>query len=131
RGIKEGFWDPAYMNVANEHNAFVEFSKGNTAFIIAGEDSVPEAGSPIEGKYGRMANPGIDPGTTGSVNGSDGLGLSVFSVQQDAAKSYLDTQFSPEVALQVALAPEHYPPTRTSVLNDPAVQEWDAELIPV
>jgi multiple sugar transport system substrate-binding protein len=131
RGIKEGFWDPAYMNVANEHNAFVEFSKGNTAFIIAGEDSVPEAGSPIDGKYGRMANPGIDPGTTGSVNGSDGLGLSVFSVQQDAGKSYLATQFSPEVALQVALAPEHYPPTRTSVLNDPAVQEWDSALVPV
>jgi ABC-type glycerol-3-phosphate transport system substrate-binding protein len=131
RGLKEGFWDASYLNLQNEHNAFVEFSKGNTAFLIAGEDSVPESGSPIENSYKRMANPGINPGTTGSVNGSDGLGLSRFSIQQDAAKSYLATQFSQPVALQVALAPEHYPPTRTSVLNDPAVQEYDAIFVPV
>lgn len=129
RGLKEGFWDPEYNNIKNEHDAFVIFGQGNVAFIIAGEDSVPEGD--MVAKYARMANPGITAGSTGTVNGSDGLGLSKFSVQQDAAKSYLLTQFSQPVCLDVALSPVRYPPTRTSVLNDPAVQEADADLVPV
>lgn len=129
RGLKEGFWDPAYNNTKNEHDAFVIFGQGNVAFIIAGEDSTPE-GDMVD-KYGRMANPGIPAGSTGTVNGSDGLGLSKFSVLQDAAKSYLTTQFSLDVCKQVALAPEHYPPTRTKVLEDPQVQEYNAAMIPI
>ncbi|MFN8623624.1 MAG: ABC transporter substrate-binding protein [Chloroflexota bacterium] len=129
KGLKNGFYDPAYLNTKNEHDAFVIFSQGNTATIIQGEDSVPD--DMMTGWYGSMANPGIAAGSTGTVNGSDGLGLSVFSVQQEAAGSYLATQFSPEVALQVALAPEHYPPTRTSVLNNPQVQEYDAQFVPI
>ncbi len=130
-GLKSGFWDATYMNLANEHNAFDEFNKGNVAFLIVGSDSVPPAGAATEKSFTLMANPGIDPGTTGSVNGSDGLGLSKFSLQQPASSSYLATQFSPAVALQVALAPKHYPPTRTSVLNNPDVQTFDAALVPV
>lgn len=129
RGLKEGFWDASYNNTKNEHDAFVIFGQGNVAFLIAGEDSVPEGD--MADKYGRMANPGIDAGTTGTVNGSDGLGLSTFSKQQDASKSYLLTQFSPEVCKAVALAEEHYPPTRTLVLNDPEIQEYDAALSPI
>ena len=129
RGLKEGFWDPSYNNTKNEHDTFVLFGQGNVAFIIAGEDSVPEGD--MVAKFGRMANPGIDAGTTGTVNGSDGLGLSKFSTRADASKSYLTTQFSQEVCLQVALSPDRYPPTRDSVLNDPAVQEYDADLTPI
>ena len=129
KGLKNGFWDPSYLNTKNEHDAFVIFKQGNTAFIVQGEDSVPD--DTMTAWYARMANPGITAGSTGTVNGSDGLGLSKFSAQQTAAGSYLATQFSPEVALQVALAPEHYPPTRTSVLNDPQVQTYDADFVPV
>jgi len=130
-GLTSKFWDPSYMNLANEHNAFVEFSKGNTALLIVGADSVPEAGSAIENSFKLMANAGIDPGTTGSVNGSDGLGLSKFSQQIPAASSYLATQFSQPVALEVALSATLYAPTRTSVLNDPAVQAANVTKTPV
>ena len=105
------------------------FGQGNVAFLIAGEDSVPEG--LVAESYGRMANPGINAGTTGTVNGSDGLGLSRFSAKQDASKSYLLTQFSPEICRQVALAEQHYPPTRTSILNDPEVQAHNETLSPV
>jgi len=129
KGLKNGFWDPSYNNTKNEHDAFTIFQQGNVATIVQGEDSVPDdAMLPI---YTRAANPGLVAGSTGTVNGSDGLGLSKFSVQQDAAKSYLVTQFSQPVALQVALSPNRYPPTRTSVLNDPQVQKQDADLVPV
>jgi ABC-type glycerol-3-phosphate transport system substrate-binding protein len=130
-GLTSKFWDPTYMNLANEHNAFDEFAKGNVAFLIVGSDSVAKPGTPIEKSFKLMANPGIDPGTTGSVNGSDGLGLSKFSQQQPATSSYLATQFSPDVCLQVALAPQHYAPTRNSVLNNADVQTYDASLVPL
>jgi ABC-type glycerol-3-phosphate transport system substrate-binding protein len=129
RGLKEGFWDPSYNNTKNEHDAFVIFSQGNTGCVIQGEDSVPD--DTMTAWYAKIANPGIAAGSTGTVNGSDGLGLSKFSVQQQAAGSYLATQFSPEVCKSVALAPEHYPPTRTSILNDPDVQTYDAEFVPI
>jgi len=129
RGLKEGFWDPAYNNTKNEHDTFVLFGQGNIAFIIAGEDSVPEGD--MVAKFGRMANPGIVAGSTGTVNGSDGLGLSKFSLNQEAGKSYLLTQFSRDICLQVSLSPDRYPPTRTSVLEDPAIQEYMSDLTPI
>ncbi len=48
-----------------------------------------------------------------------------------AASSYLATQFSQPVALQVALSPTHYAPTRTSVLDNPEVQAANATKTPV
>jgi ABC-type glycerol-3-phosphate transport system substrate-binding protein len=119
-GLKNGFFDPQTLNIADEHAAFLLWDKGNKyATLVIGTDSVPTL---PKSDYGIKAMPGMKPGTTGTVNGSDGLGLSMFSSKLDAAKSFFQTMFSPEVAKLVALAkPELYPPTRQSILKDPDV----------
>ena len=139
KGIKDGFWSAEHMNVANEHDTFVLFDTSDgsgPALIIQGQDNFPGRnlepgqGLPLE-SYRRMINPGIDPGTTGTVNGADGLGISKFSGQADAAKSFFNTMYSPEVAREIALSPNQYAATRFSVIEDPEVQAYDAEFIPL
>ena len=39
-GLKSGFWDPAYLNITNEHEAFVEFAKGNMATVMHSESVI-------------------------------------------------------------------------------------------
>ena len=89
---------------------------------------------PLEGEMltntGVRQMPGIDPGTTGSTGGSDGLGVSKFSAQQDAAKSWSRYNFGFDVTKAAALTvvdadgnPLHYPVARTDVLALPEVQE--------
>lgn len=132
KGIKDGFWSNEHMNVANEHDTFVLFDVADgsgPAFIIQGGDNVPEQ-LPMD-RYGRMVNPGLDPGTTGTVNGSDGLGISLFTGQDAAAKSYFNTMYSADVAREIALSPPRYAVTRHSVLADPEVQAYDAEFVPI
>ena len=84
RGLKAGFWDPTYI----QHHERARRVRRSSARATSASSSTGErlrARGRLAENYGRMANPGIDPGTTGTVNGSDGLGLSKFSVQQDAA----------------------------------------------
>lgn len=116
-GLKAGWWDPAYLNITNEHDAFLIFGKGNTATVVHSETVLDP---PVEGhKNGPF--PGIKPGTTGSSPGADGLGVSKFSVQQEACWSFFNRLYSPDVAKEISMSETRYPPTRISVIQDPEV----------
>ena len=70
--------------------------------------------------------PGIAAGQSGTVNGSEGIGLLKFSEKQDAALSFL--KYASSAAQEKATFLGNDPnassltPSRTSVLNDPDVQ---------
>jgi ABC-type glycerol-3-phosphate transport system substrate-binding protein len=123
-GLKSGFWDARYLNITNEHEAYVEFAKGNMATVMHSE-SVIEPTEPelvAAGKLAVRQFPGIESGKTGSAQGADGLGVNKWTQQSEATWSFFNRLFSPDIALQVSLhTPELYPPTRNSVLADPAV----------
>jgi ABC-type glycerol-3-phosphate transport system substrate-binding protein len=125
-GLKSGWWDARYLNITNEHEAFVEFAKGNMATVMNSE-SVTEPPVDVlreQGKLNVRQFPGIESGKTGSAQGADGLGVNKWTQQAEASWSFFNRLFSPDIALQVSLhEPELYPPTRNSVLADPAVIE--------
>ena len=74
------------------------------------------------GKLATRQFPGIESGKTGSAQGADGLGVSKWTLQPEAAWSYFNRVFSPDIALKISLhEPELYPPTRNSVLANPEV----------
>jgi ABC-type glycerol-3-phosphate transport system substrate-binding protein len=128
QGIKSNFWHKDYMNIVNEHDAFALFGEGKTATVMNSESPVlPEATAAVTGV---RQHPGIDPGTTGSTGGADGLGVSKFSVQQDAAKSWARYNFGFDVTKAAATTvvdadgnPLHYAVARLDVLELPEVQE--------
>ncbi len=123
-GLKSGFWDPNYLNITNEHEAYVEFAKGNMATVMHSESEI----SPTEpelvaaGKLAVRQFPGIKPGTTGSAQGADGTGVNKWTKQPEASWSYFNRLFTPDIALAISLhKPELYPPTRLSVLGNAEV----------
>ncbi|HVA85605.1 MAG TPA: extracellular solute-binding protein, partial [Candidatus Saccharimonadales bacterium] len=117
-GLKNGYWDNTTLNIGNEHDAFTLFAQGKYAAIVDGTDN-PKTGL-NSSNYVVGVMPGMKAGTTGSVNGDDGLGISKFSAQQDASKSFLQTMYSIPVAKQIAVAtPEIYGSPRISLQNYP------------
>jgi ABC-type glycerol-3-phosphate transport system substrate-binding protein len=70
--------------------------------------------------------PGVEPGTTGSIIVTEGWGVGAFSQNQAAATSFLKYMTGPEyqrLMLEEGAGPgTALPPSRLSVLNDPAVQ---------
>lgn len=116
-GLKSGYWDPAFLNITNEHDAFTKFGEGNVATVVHSETVLDP---PLDGHRTRQF-PGIRPGTTGSSPGADGLGMSRWSTKKDAAWSFFNRLYSPDVAKEICLSETLYPPTRISVLQDPEV----------
>ncbi len=123
-GLKSGFWDARYLNITNEHEAYVEFAKGNMATVMHSESEIKptEIELVAAGKLANRQFPGIKSGMTGSAQGADGTGVNKWTKQPEASWSYFNRLFTPDVALKISLAkPELYPPTRNSVLADAAV----------
>jgi ABC-type glycerol-3-phosphate transport system substrate-binding protein len=123
-GLKSGWWDARYLNITNEHEAYVEFAKGNMATVMHSESVIEPTEKELvaAGKLAVRQFPGIESGKTGSAQGADGLGVNKWTQQAEASWSFYNRLFSPDIALQVSLhEPELYPPTRNSVLADPAV----------
>jgi ABC-type glycerol-3-phosphate transport system substrate-binding protein len=123
-GLKSGFWDPKYLNITNEHEAYVEFAKGNMATVMHSESEIHPTEKELiaAGKLQVRQFPGIDPGTTGSAQGADGTGVNKWTKQPEASWSYFNRLFTPDIALKISLhEPELFPPTRNSVLANPDV----------
>ena len=70
-GLKSGFWDPKFLNITNEHEAYVEFAKGNMATVMHSESEIHPtekeliaagklAGPPVPGH--RVGDDGLRPG---------------------------------------------------------------------
>ena len=122
KGIRTGWWDPRYMNLANDNDAYQIFGDGNVAAIIEAYGLVLTGDMARFGaKHGVRQFPGIAPGTTGSVGGPGGSAVSRFSKNIDAGWSWMRALFSAEVVKAAALSDMHYPVARKSVITDPEV----------
>jgi ABC-type glycerol-3-phosphate transport system substrate-binding protein len=129
-GFKSGFWDPAYMNLVNEHDAYKIFGDGKVATVRESESPVlPEAMAAPE-VHGVRPHPGVATGTSGSTGGPDGLGVSKFSKNVEACWSWSKRTFGKEITLAAASTVKDdtgalvlYPVARTSVVQDPTVLE--------
>jgi len=122
QGFRSGWWDPAYMNLANDNDAYTVFLNGKAATVMEGTFTVKTGEMAQYGaNHGVRQFPGIRPGTTGSVGGPGGSGVSRFSTNVDAAWSWMRTQFGADIARAAALSTLYYPPARRSVMADPAV----------
>ena len=128
-GFKSGFWDPKYMNLTNEHDAYKIFGDGNTATIIESESPILTGDMALFGaNHGVRQHPGWKAGTSGSQGGPDGLGVSKYSKQQAACWSWARYNFSPAVEKAAATTVKDstgalvlFPVARTSVVADPDV----------
>ncbi len=124
QGIGTGWWDPRYMNLANDNDAFKIFNDGNVATTMEGAYPVPTGDMAQFGaNHGVRQFPGIKPGTTGSAGGPGGCGVSRFSTNVDAGWSWMRAQFSADVGKAAALSAGHYTVARESVITDPNVIE--------
>ena len=123
-GLKSGWWDAKFLNITNEHEAFVEFAKGNMATVMHSESEIHPTEKELmaAGKSNTRQFPGIESGKTGSAQGADGTGVNKWTTQPEASWSYFNRLFTPDIALAISLhEPELYPPTRNSVLANPDV----------
>ena len=115
---------PKFLNITNEHEAFVEFAKGNMATVMHSESEIHPTEKELmaAGKSNTRQFPGIESGKTGSAQGADGTGVNKWTKQPEASWSYFNRLFTPDIALAISLhEPELYPPTRNSVLANPDV----------
>ncbi|TMG25193.1 MAG: hypothetical protein E6H96_04090 [Chloroflexi bacterium] len=128
-GFKSGFWDPKYMNITNEHDAYKLFGQGNVATIRESESPVLTGDmAQFSAKHGVRQMPGYASGSTGSTGGPDGLGVSKFSKNANACWSWAKATFSKEIGKAAATTVKDstgalvlYPVARTSLSTDPDV----------
>ena len=132
RGFKAKFYDPNIDSTIDDQTSSYIFNQGNAASQINFGSIWSQAvsGNPdykvtIAPDVPQVAVlPGITPGTSGSINGYEGLGINKFSTNKEAAYDFLlymsGVDFQKELAIKGD--PEGVIPScRVSVLNDPEV----------
>ncbi len=129
-GLKAGFFDPNLAADVEDYAVGTMFNQGKTASQInfaelwgyaVGKDpeNFPTVLQPEE--VGVAIAPGVDTGTSGSVNGFEGFGLNRFGVQQAAALDFLRYLTREPFQKQMNLGGT-LPSSNTAVLEDPEVQ---------
>jgi len=130
KGLDAGFFDPGSFSSSDEYAVALLFNSGKMAMHLGWTEHYKDAISQDVKNYSATINPsvveaalvpGVKEGTSGSVNGIEGLGINKYSKHIDACKSFIKSLISPEVGKQAVLSPTVYPPTRFSVLADPEV----------
>ena len=128
-GIKSGFWDPKYMNITNEHDAFKIFGDGNVATVHEQREPGPARATWLLGSTRR-------PPASRHRARHDRLAPAVPTASASASSrrsrtrawSWARYNFGSEVEKAAATtvvdgtgALVHYPVARTSVVADPEV----------
>ncbi|HVA86692.1 MAG TPA: extracellular solute-binding protein [Candidatus Saccharimonadales bacterium] len=133
-GFTSGFFGPSGINAPADTDASLIFNQGIAASEIGLVEFWSEAQSQDVKDFkatikktdvSAAVMPGVTAGTTGSIIVTEGLGLSQFSKNQAAAVSFM--KFATSAATQKTLVitgtqGQISPPSRLSVLADPAVQ---------
>ena len=134
-GYKAGFYDPNALTGQSDLDDNALFRQGLTTQINAGPDvwAAIQSGSASAGvkiapaDLGVAIVPGITAGTSGTINGFEGLGLNKYAKQgkqRDAAVHFIKYMTSPDVQkkMMLNLGADSLPSSRVSVLNDPSIQ---------
>ncbi|HEX2681324.1 MAG TPA: extracellular solute-binding protein, partial [Candidatus Dormibacteraeota bacterium] len=129
-GLDAGFFDPNSMTATDEYAVALLYNSGKMAMHLGWTEHYKDAISGDVKNYQATINPadvqaalvpGVKSGTSGSVNGIEGLGINKYGKNIEACKSFIKELISPEVGKQAVLSPTVYPPTRFSVLADSEV----------
>ncbi|MEZ4596092.1 MAG: hypothetical protein R3C32_04170 [Chloroflexota bacterium] len=127
---QEGFWDPAYRTSRTSTTRSSSSARATPRSSSRARTPVPEAGSPIDGKYGRMANGVSTPAPRGRSTAAMASASACSASSRTRARATSPPSSRPR-------SPSSRPraralPTHPDLdLNDPSVQEWDAALVPV
>jgi ABC-type glycerol-3-phosphate transport system substrate-binding protein len=133
KGFKAGFFGQAGINAPADTDASLLFNQGIAASEIGLVEFFSEAQSGdvkdfkatiAKADVSAAVMPGVNAGTTGSIIVTEGLGLSQFSKNKEAAVSFMKFATSPDFQKQLAITGTQgqiNPPSRLSVLADPAV----------
>jgi multiple sugar transport system substrate-binding protein len=126
QGFKAGFFDPAFYSGADDYATGRVFNGGGAASQInfselwgqAVSKNVKDFGATIDPSVvGATVVPGITAGTSGTINGFEGFGISQFSQHKDAAYAMLQILGSKD--FQLKMHTFNLPSSRTDVLTDP------------
>ncbi len=134
RGLTSGFFGQAGLNAASDLDGYLIFNQGLAASEIGIVNGLGQAQSGNAKDYkatipktaaAPAVMPGVEAGTTGSIIVTEGWGVGAFSTKQEAAASFLSfitgPEYQPKMLDEVAGPGTLLPPSRLSVLNDPAV----------
>jgi multiple sugar transport system substrate-binding protein len=129
-GFQAKFFDPTVYFGTSDYDTGIVFNEGNTASQINFSELWGQAVSQDVAKFhatldpanvGARTIPGIKAGTSGSVNGFEGFGVSKFSRQKEAALSFVQECASAEVQKPLTLS-RTLPSAHISILEDPEVK---------
>jgi multiple sugar transport system substrate-binding protein len=125
------FFDPEALFLPSSYDSALLFNQGRAAcqphfselwgHAVSGNPEFKAKLDPADVDASIM--PGLRSGTSGSVDGVEGHGISRFSEQQEAALSFIQETVSQEVQLEANLQQGGLASSRTDVLNDDAVRE--------
>ncbi len=129
QGFKTKFFDPNLDPTVDDYGTGKLFNGGGTASQInfaelwaqAVSGNVADFGATIKADVvGASILPGVEPNTSGSINGFEGYGINKYGTQKDAALAYIlfesGRDFQKKLNLSKAL-----PSSRLDVLNDPEI----------
>lgn len=128
-GIKSKFFAPGLSQDVEDYATGKMFNARQTASMVnfaelwgyavgSNPTDFPTELTPEE--VGASVMPGVTDGSTGSINGFEGLGINKFSTQKAAAISFLKFVTGPEFQLEMNLS-KTLPSSNTAVLESPEV----------
>ena len=134
KGLTSGFYGKAGLNAASDLDGYLLFNQGLAASEIGIVNGLGQAQSgnakDFKATIAKTAAapavmPGINAGTTGSIIVTEGWGVGAFSKNPKAAASFLKfitgPEYQPKMLDEFAGPGTLLPPSRLSVLSDPAV----------
>jgi len=125
-GFKAKFFDPAFYSGSDDYATGKVFNGGGAASEInfselwgqAVSKNVKDFGATIDPSVvGATTVPGIQAGTSGTINGFEGFGISQFSQHKEASFALLNVLGSQD--FQKTMHTFNLPSARVDVLNDP------------
>ena len=128
-GFKARFFDPNLDPTVDDYGTGKLFNGGGTASQINFAELWAQAVSGNAADFGATISPdvvgasilpGVQPNTSGSINGFEGYGINKFGTQKDAAFAYILYETSQKYQKDLNLS-KALPSSRVDVLNDPEV----------
>ena len=120
RAVNEGLTDPT-IKTSSGMEVYRKLTAGETAFIVGPTSFVSRVNDPNESSVVGKVQPILLPGSTGPSEKTfalpEGVGVTSFSKNKEAAKKYVAWFTSPETQVKLNAA-QNTIPTRSSVLEE-------------
>jgi ABC-type glycerol-3-phosphate transport system substrate-binding protein len=126
-GFDSGFFDPSAAAEVDDYVTAKIFEAGNSASQLNfaelwGTATDPKKSPKVADRTGWRTVPGLDSGTTGTINGFEAYGINANSDKVDAAMSFLNELASTKVQTAMTLS-KVLPSSLSAVLEDPELEK--------